>query len=109
MCKTSYVSKSSKLSIVKGCVLDISTQLRARARTCEDAGRKMRGAPFSIALRCASALPTKERVPSFAGQVVDGKATIDYSGFTPIPGPTHQSVGGFAESLLLYSVQKGKL
>lgn len=78
MCKTSYVSKSSKLSIVKGCVLDISTQLRARARTCEDAGRKMRGAPFSIALRCASALPTKERVPSFAGQVVDGKAVIHF-------------------------------
>ena len=80
MCKTSYVSKSSKLSLVKGCVLGISTQLRARAhtRTGEDAGRKMRGAPFSIALRCASALPSKERAPSFAGQVVDGKAVIHF-------------------------------
>lgn len=80
MCKTSYVSKSSKLSLAKGCVLDISTQLRARprARTGEDAGRKMRGASFSVALRCASALPPKGRVPSFAGQVVDGKAVIHF-------------------------------
>ena len=80
MCKTSYVSKSSKLSIAKGCILDISTQLRARAhtRTSEDAGRKMRGASFSVALRCASALPPKGRVPSFAGQVVDGKAVIHF-------------------------------
>ena len=87
--KISHVSKSSKFSIVKGLVHDLGTRLttHVRARTregeggadaAEDAGRKLRGASFSIALMSASALPPQERVPLFSGQVVDGKAAIHF-------------------------------
>ena len=62
MCKTSYVSKSSKLSLVKGFVLDTSTQLRARVRahTREGEARML------------------VREPSYGGEVVDGKAAVHF-------------------------------
>lgn len=80
MCKTSYVSKSSKLSLVKGFILDTSTQLRARvrARVREGKARKRRGACFSVALRLADAPEPGHQAPALGGEVVDGKAVVHF-------------------------------
>lgn len=78
MCKTSYVSKASKLSLVKGCILDISTQLRARARVREGEARKCRGASFSVALRTADGPEAGHPAPALGGEVVDGKAVVHF-------------------------------
>ena len=66
MCKTSYVSKSSKLSLVKGCILDTSTQLRARVRARVREGEAQ----------------TLVREPSYGGEVVDGRAAVHFRELT---------------------------
>ena len=80
MCKISYVSKSSQLSLVKGCIHDTGTQLRARvrARVREGRARKCRGKRFSVTLRLADGPEPGRLPPALGGEVVDGKAVVHF-------------------------------
>ena len=88
MCKTSYVSKSSKLSLVKGFVLDTSTQLRAREDARAEGGdMTYRAERFNRSMRSLEAMVSGMVDASKSAKLSDRgrSAARMYAAFEPEP------------------------